>query len=147
MTVPKALINGQWTPMGALVGAVGPWINMSLNTGWVGRGDDFPQYRLVGDEVQARGQIAWAIPSYGGNPMATFPVGYRPGRAEVNFTAMFMNTSGNPTDIAGLWGPRLYVQSNGNVSVNGMNQTIGGYFDPQLDPLHHAPLTPITHKK
>lgn len=127
MTVPKALVSGQWVPMAALVGAVGPWINMSLNTGWVGRATDFPQYRKVGDEVQVRGQIAWAQPDYGGNPMTTLPVGYRPGRNEVNFVALFMSTGGVPISSGnGLWGPRLVVLSSGNIEVMGMT-TVAGY--------------------
>ena len=127
MTVTKALVNGAWVPLTGITG-VGPWITMSLNAGWVGRSDDTPQYRMVGDEVQVRGQIAWAIPSYGGNPMTTLPVGYRPGRGEVNFMALFMSTGGVPISSGnGLWGPRLVVLSSGNIEAMGMNQTVGGY--------------------
>jgi hypothetical protein len=104
------------------------WTVLPLTAGWTGQSPSHvPQYRKVGDEVQVRGSLGWGYPSFGGNPIATFPVGFRPGRTEANSTALFMSNGGIPIPIGSLWGPRLAVETNGVFTVIGLNQTVPGY--------------------
>ena len=87
------------------------WTNMALLNGWtnVGGGNTPGQYRLLGDVVQIRGELAYA-PGFA-NPFAVLPVGMRPSTVS-NFPI-----ANNTSATAAL---RLYVDTGGGMGVSGI---------------------------
>lgn len=86
------------------------WINGALAAPWsnIGSGNAPFQYRKIGDTVSVRGEIRFTSP--GGNPMFTFPIGFRP-----PYSMNFVSTiRGNPAILA------TYVNSDGTMGLSGI---------------------------
>ena len=85
------------------------WINLSLNSGYVTSEGNTPQYRISGNRVELRGQVAKSSGTFG---TSTVVIGYLPSDCYPAKTEMFHQADDT------YYGARVAITTSGQIRVN-----------------------------
>ena len=85
------------------------WINLSLNSGYVTSEGNTPQYRISGNRVELRGQVAKSSGTFG---TSTVAIGYLPSDCYPAKTEMFHQADDT------YYGARVAITTSGQIRVN-----------------------------